>query len=92
MPMLMAAWILFGQTTMMQCHGQTCTPVQGLVTQEVRRFPTQDACNTVKRQMEHTVGSQTTYIDQIDPSNRMPGVLRHAIQWGCRPATGERGE
>jgi hypothetical protein len=94
MTIVLAAWALVGTMSMTDCRSGTCTPMAGAsrVTQAVRRFPTFDACEHTRQQMVKTVGSQTTTVDVIDPSNRSAGVVRQAIVWSCQRATGEQGE
>jgi hypothetical protein len=89
-----AAWVLVGTMSMTDCRSGTCAPMAGAsrVTQEVRRFPTFDACETTRQQMVKTGGSHTTTVDLIDPSNRNAGVVRQAIVWSCHRAPGEQGD
>ena len=87
--LFMTAWVLVGTLSMTECQGERCTPVPGArtVTQEVRRFPTQDACENTRKQMVASHGVSTATIDRREEYNRAAGVVRQVLVWSCQRTT-----
>jgi hypothetical protein len=83
----LATWLLVGQVSIQQCTGAGCKALPGLgtVTQEVRAFPSLDACEQTRKQIVKTVGAQTTTMQVTDPQTGQPATARHAIVWRCQP-------
>ena len=92
--MFMAAWALVGTLSMTECQGDRCTPMPGAstVTQTVRRFPTQDACEHTRKQMMATGGAPTATINRRDPQTGTAGIVRQTIAWSCQRTTDAQGE
>jgi hypothetical protein len=87
--LFMAAWVLIGTLSMTECRGSQCTPMPeaSTVTQTVRRFPTQDACENTRKQMVASHGVSTATIDRREGYNRAAGVVRQVIVWSCQRTT-----
>jgi len=82
--------MLVGQVAMQPCTGVGCQalPGLGIVTQEVRAFPSFEACEQTRKQMVKTVGRQQTTMQVRDPQTGQPATARHAIVWACQPGAG----
>jgi len=87
MRMIVAAWVLMTTVTMTECQGQKCAPAPGFtnLTQSVRRFPTAEACQQAKQQVEQTAGSSMTQLTRPDAASGQASVVRHAMTWSCQP-------
>ena len=70
----LATWMLVGQVTM----------PQGTVTQEVRAFPSVEACEQTRQQMVKTVGRQHTTMQVTDLQTGQPATVQYAIVWSCQ--------
>jgi len=87
MSAILAAWVLMTTVTMTECQGQTCTPAAGMgaMTQTVRRFPTAEACQRAKQQVEQSAGSSQAQFTRPNASSGQASVVRHAMTWSCQP-------
>jgi len=68
--------------------GCQALPGLGIVTQEVRAFPSFEACEQTRKQMGKTVGRQQTTMQVRDPQTGQPATARHAMVWACQPGAG----
>jgi hypothetical protein len=87
----LATWMLVGQVAMQPCTGAGCQalPGVGTVTQDVRAFPSFEACERTRQQMVKTVGRHTTTMQVTDPQTGQPATARHAMVWACQPGASE---
>jgi hypothetical protein len=53
---VLALWVLVAQTTSLQCREAACRPAPGagMVAVTVRKFPTREACEEQRQQMQGT--------------------------------------
>ena len=77
----LAAWLLAWSLV-----GQVALPGQGTVTQEVRTYDTQEACERVRAAMVRMAGPQRTTVQQTDPQTGKPTTMQYAIVWRCQRA------
>jgi hypothetical protein len=59
----------------------------GTVTQDVRAFPSWEACEQTRQQMMHTAGRLQTTIQIKDPQTGQPTTAQQGIVWLCKSGT-----
>jgi hypothetical protein len=79
----LTAWVLVSTLTL---------PGGNTVRQDIRLFPTQDACEQTRQQIAASRGASATTLTLPGPQTGTTTTVRQTITWACQRVTDAQGE